>query len=71
MTVVSAHAEHVASRVVAVDVRKVLLSLLVLPFLAVGMVVRFAVRAVVWAFSFVWFAIVEGYQMAAPKDKRT
>jgi len=71
VTVVSVHAERVASRVVAIDVRKLILSILVLPFLVLGLTARYVVRAIVWTVGFVWFAGVEGWEMAAPKGSRT
>lgn len=71
MTVVSAHADYVASRVAQIDVRKVILSILVLPFLLLGLTARFIVRAVVYICGFAWYAAVEGWNMAAPKGQRT
>lgn len=71
MTVVSAHAERVASRVVNIDIRKLILSILVLPFLVIGLTARYVVRAIVWTFGFMWFAAVEGWEMAAPKVPAT
>lgn len=71
MTVVSAHAERVASRVVNIDIRKLILSILVLPFLVIGLTARYVVRAIVWTFGFMWFAAVEGWEMAAPKGQQT
>lgn len=71
MTVMSAHAEYVAGRVAAIDVRKVILSILFLPFMLIGLTARFVVRSVVFTFGWMWFALVEGWNMAAPKGQRT
>jgi hypothetical protein len=71
VTVISAHAERVTSRVINIDIRKLILSILIIPFLLVGLTARYVVRAIVWTFGFMWFAAVEGWEMAAPKVQQT
>lgn len=67
LVALQSHADRVARQVRAIDVRAVVLSLLVFPFLAVGWTARKVVVCVVLALGWAWYAIVEGWQVAAPK----
>ena len=71
LVALQAHADRVAKRVREIDVRAVVLSLLVFPFLALGWTARKVVVCTVLVFGWVWYAVLEGWQTAAPKEQRT